>query len=56
MNDVGLIDGDVTLVVHAGRDYYDELIPLIEDSVESIRVPTEGLAIGKTKSWYKENL
>jgi hypothetical protein len=52
----GLLSEDVTLVFHAGKDYYDELLPLIEDSGVSIEIPTEGLGIGETQAWYKERL
>lgn len=51
-----MLSANVTLVVHAGRDYYAELIPLIEDSVADVQIPTEGLAIGETMAWYKNNL
>jgi hypothetical protein len=54
--DAGLLKSDTTLVVHAGKDYYGELVPLIEDGVEGVEIPTEGLAIGNTLAWYKENL
>lgn len=54
--EAGILDSTVTLVVHAGTAYYEELLPLIEDHVESIEIPTEGLAIGETKAWYNENL
>jgi len=56
MDDAGLLDGNVALVVHAGKDYYEELLPLVEGSTERVEIPTEGLAIGKTKAWYKEHL
>lgn len=56
MEEFGLLEKEVSLVIHAGRDYYEELLPLVENHVESIEIPTEGLAIGNTKAWYKENL
>lgn len=52
----GLLSDDVTLVFHAGKDYYEELLPLIRDTGVSIEIPTEGLQIGKTKAWYKERI
>lgn len=52
----GLLSGDVTLVFHAGKDYYEELLPLIEDRNVTIEIPTEGLGIGEKQSWYKEQL
>ena len=56
LDEEGLLSDDVTLVIHAGKDYYEELLPLIKDTGVSIRIPTEGLQIGKTKAWYKERL
>jgi len=52
----GLLSDDVTFVLHAGKDYYEELLPLIEDSGVSVEIPTEGLGIGDTQAWYKERL
>jgi len=52
----GLVSDDVTLVIHAGKDYYEELLPLIEDTGVSIEIPTEGLSIGEKQAWYKERL
>lgn len=51
----GLLSDDVTLVLHAGKDYYEELLPLIKDSV-SVEIPTEGLGIGERKAWYNKRL
>lgn len=51
-----LLSGDVTLVLHAGKDYYEELLPLIEDRAVSVEIPTEGLGIGDKQAWYKERL
>lgn len=56
LDDEGLLSDDVTLVLHAGKDYYEELLPLIEDAGVTTEIPTEGLRIGKTKAWYKERL
>jgi hypothetical protein len=56
LEDEGLLRDDVTLVLHAGKDYYDELIPLIEDTGISIEIPTEGLYIGEKLNWYKEQI
>jgi len=56
LGEEGLLSGDVTLVLHAGKDYYEELLPLIEDSGVSIEIATEGLGIGDTQAWYKERL
>ena len=56
LDEKGLLSTDVTLVIHAGKDYYEELLPLIDDTEVTIDIPTEGLQIGKTKAWYKERL
>jgi hypothetical protein len=53
--DLLLSDG-TTLVLHAGKDYYDELLPLIENTGVSVEIPTEGLGIGEKQAWYKERL
>jgi len=56
LDEQGLLSEDVTLVFHAGKDYYEELLPLIKNTGVSIEIPAEGLQIGKTKTWYKERL
>jgi len=56
LDEQGLLSEDVTLVFHAGKDYYDELLPLIEDSKVTIEIPTKGLAIGEKQAWYKKRL
>ena len=52
----GLLSADVTLVIHAGQDYYGELLPRIKDSSVTVEIPTEGLAIGETQAWYNDRL
>jgi hypothetical protein len=56
LDDEGLLSDDLTLVFHAGKDYYEELLPLIEDTGVSFEIPTEGLYIGEKKAWYKERI
>ncbi|GGI95087.1 hypothetical protein GCM10008995_01550 [Halobellus salinus] len=51
-----LLTEETTLVLHAGKDYYGELLPLIEDSGVTIEIPTEGLYIGEKKAWYTERV
>lgn len=51
-----LLSDDVILVLHAGKDYYEELLPLISEGNVSFEIPTEGLAIGEKKAWYKEQI
>lgn len=50
-----LVDGN-RLIFHAGRDYYDELLPLLEDTPVEIEAPTDGLQFGETLAWYNEQL
>ena len=52
----GLIDSTITLVFHTGRDYHEELIPLLQDRVAHVEIPTEGLRFGETLAWYNERL
>jgi hypothetical protein len=56
LHERGLLSENVTLVFHAGKDYYGELPPRIEDTGVTIEIPTEGLAIGEKQAWYKERL
>jgi hypothetical protein len=51
-----LLSNDVTLVLHAGKDYYEELLPLVEESEVTIEIPTEGMYIGERLSWYNEKI
>ena len=51
-----LLSEETTLILHAGKDYYEELLPLIEDTGVSVEIPTEGLYIGEKKAWYKERI
>ncbi|SDN40187.1 hypothetical protein SAMN05192554_13313 [Haloarchaeobius iranensis] len=46
----------MTLVVHAGKAYYEELLPKLEATLVSIEIPTEGLMFGETLAWYNEHL
>lgn len=43
----GLLEDERTLVVHVGKDYYTELLPLLPDDIE-VAIPTEGLTFGDT--------
>ncbi len=52
----GLLAKGNTLVIHAGKAYYEELVPLLEDEPVSIEIPTEGLRMGETLSWYNERI
>ena len=52
----GFLSNGSHLVFHAGRDYYDELVPLLEETPVTVEIPTEGLRYGETLSWYNEHL
>jgi hypothetical protein len=56
LEEEGLLSDDVTLVLHAGKDYYEELLPLIENRSVEVKILTEGLYIGEKKAWYKERI
>jgi hypothetical protein len=56
LDEEGLLSDGLTLVLHAGKDYYEELLPLIEDTRVMVEIPTEGLYIGEKKAWYKERI
>lgn len=43
-----------TLVIHAGRDYYEYLLPLLDEAEVDYKIPPEGLSYGERLSWYKE--
>lgn len=48
-----LADGN-RLVFHAGRAYYTELIPLLDETNITVEIPTDGLQYGETLAWYNE--
>lgn len=50
------LGNSVRVVFHAGKDYYGELAPLIEETGTTVEIPTEGLGIGAKLSWYKRRL
>jgi hypothetical protein len=52
----GVLDGGNRLVFHSGRDYYTELIPLLEDTPVDVETPTDGLQFGETLAWYNDRL
>jgi hypothetical protein len=56
LQEEGLLTEENRLVFHAGRDYYEELLPLLEGTAIEIDIPTDGLRYGETLSWYKERL
>ncbi|SDD46480.1 DUF6884 domain-containing protein [Natrinema hispanicum] len=56
LKEAGLLESNVTLVFHAGKAYYEELLPLLEDHDVTIEISTEGLLIGERLSWYNQRL
>jgi len=56
LKDEGILDDGNRLVFHAGRDYYSELIPLLNDTPVEVETPTDGLQFGETLAWYNEHL
>jgi len=56
LEDEGLLHDGKRLVFHAGRDYYSELIPLLDDTPVDVEAPTDGLQFGETLAWYNEHL
>lgn len=55
MQEHDLIDTDARFVIHAGKDYYAELLPLLEQRGATTSVPTAGLGIGEKMAWYDQN-
>ncbi|MFC6964949.1 putative glycoside hydrolase family 15 protein [Halocatena marina] len=53
MRDDGFFTLETTLVIHAGKDYYSEFLPYLEDDEVEVKIPTEGMGIGERKAWYK---
>lgn len=52
----GLLADGNRLVFHAGRDYYEELLPLLDDAPVDTETPTDGLQFGETLAWYNERI
>ncbi|ELY83317.1 DUF6884 domain-containing protein [Natrinema gari] len=43
----GLLESDTVLVFHAGKAYYEELLPMLEETKVTVRFPVEGLIFGE---------
>jgi len=50
------LEKDITLFIHAGKDYYGELLPLLEQTDTEVRIPTEGLGLGEKMAWYNDRI
>lgn len=55
MDEKRLLDPKNTLVMHAGKAYYEELLPLIEEWNVLVKLPLEGLRQGERLRWYNEH-
>lgn len=51
-----LLSEENTLVIHAGADYYETLVPLLDDAGIDYQIPTKGLRFGEKLAWYNEHL
>ncbi|WP_225336219.1 DUF6884 domain-containing protein [Halomicrobium urmianum] len=51
-----LLAAENTLVIHTGKSYYETLLPLLNDEPVDVEIPTEGLRMGETLSWYNERI
>ena len=50
------LDENTIFVIHAGRDYYSELLPLLDDTNVTVEIPTEGLGLGEKMAWYNDRI
>lgn len=57
MRSEGLLDEPTTFALHAGKDYYGELLPKLEgvDTID-VEISTEGLAIDEKLAWYGDRI
>ncbi|CAG7652922.1 hypothetical protein PAESOLCIP111_06672 [Paenibacillus solanacearum] len=44
------------IYLHAGKDYVEYLIPLLENAGFQCERPLKGLGVGQQQRWYKESL
>lgn len=56
LKDERLLKDSNRLVFNTGRDYYSELIPLLDETPVEVETPTDGLQFGETLAWYNEYL
>jgi len=47
---------DKKLYIHAGKNYYRYLLPLLDKEGVEYEIPTSGMRIGETMSWYNEHI
>lgn len=56
LQECDLLSPGTRLVFHAGRDYYDQLLPLLNEEDVDVKTPTDGLQFGETLAWYNDQL
>lgn len=57
LEEQSLLTENSCLVLHAGTAYYEELLPLLEETaVGEIQIPCEGLQIGHRLAWYNDRI
>lgn len=56
LSEKNLLDDDVEFILHAGKDYYEPLLPRFDSAGVSYQIPTEGLKLGETLGWYHDQL
>jgi hypothetical protein len=55
LEEAGLLESGIHFVIHAGQDYYGELLPKFrEEGRITVEIATKGLTFGETLSFYKE--
>jgi hypothetical protein len=54
MDENGLLNPADTIVIHAGKAYYGELLPLLGEHNVTVELPLEGLRYGERLQWYDE--
>lgn len=52
----GLLPAHTKFVLHAGKKYYEELLPHLREAGIAFEILTEGLGIGKKQARYNEHL
>jgi len=56
LREEGLLGDGNRLVFHAGRDYHEELTPLLSETSVEFSVPTDGLQFDETLAWYNDRI
>lgn len=56
LESTGLLEPKTILVFHVGKAYYEELLPLLEETDVTVRFPVDELMIGERLQWYNERI